>query len=57
MTDKKNTTYNILFSLIKSQIGGWDPSSFTCDFEEAIMSAIKEIFPKVNPRFTVAITI
>lgn len=48
MSDRKKKTYEILFRLIKSQIPDWNPSSFTCDFEEAIMSAITKVFPDVN---------
>lgn len=48
MTDRKKKSYEVLFRLIKSQIPDWNPSSFTCDFEEATMFAIKNIFPDIN---------
>lgn len=48
MPDRKKKTYEIVFRLMKSQIPDWNPSSFTCDFEEATMSAIIKVFPDIN---------
>lgn len=48
MSNRKKETYEILFSLVKSQIKDWNPNYFTSDFEEAAMSAICAIFPQIS---------
>lgn len=48
MTNRTKKSYEILFSLIKSQIPNWNLISFTCDFEEATISAIMKVFPDVH---------
>lgn len=48
MSNRKKETYEILFRLVKSQINDWNPTSFTSDFEEAAMSAMRTIFPEIS---------
>lgn len=45
MSDRKQSTYEILFHLIKSRITEWNPAKFTIDYERATMNALKKVFP------------
>lgn len=47
LPDKRNNTYKILFSIIKSQIPTWSPKKITLDFEIAAINAFKDIFPGI----------
>lgn len=48
LPDKKESTYKLLFELIKSQIPEWEPAVMTMDFEVASIQAVKHIFPGVK---------
>lgn len=48
MSNKTKKSYNILFSMLKSTLPGWNPQTFKCDFEKATMHAIREILPGVT---------
>lgn len=48
LTNKKQSTYNLLFTLIKKSIPNWDPKKFTVDFEAAVMSTLEEKFPEAS---------
>lgn len=48
LPDKKQDTYEKLFSVIKLQLPNWCPSKMTTDYEKAAMNAIKVIFPNVT---------
>lgn len=45
MPDRKQTTYERLFSCIKLKIPQWQPQRFKTDFEIGAMQAIGKIFP------------
>lgn len=47
LMDKKESTYETAFALIKSQFPEWHPISFRTDYEKAAMNAIRNIFPDV----------
>lgn len=47
MSDRQQSSYVALFSLIKSQVPGWNPTKYKTDYEKAAMSAIAKVFPSV----------
>ncbi|KAH9644537.1 hypothetical protein HF086_002338 [Spodoptera exigua] len=48
LPDKKMSTYELLFQIIKSQITEWDPNDITVDFEVPAILAIRSNFPGVK---------
>lgn len=48
LMNKKQSTYAIMFELIKSQLPNFQPKHFHCDFELATINAILSSFPNVN---------
>ncbi|KAL0872119.1 hypothetical protein ABMA27_004539 [Loxostege sticticalis] len=50
LPNKKSTTYEIFFDLIKSQVPEFNPSVITTDFELGLMGAIQEIYPNTQSR-------
>lgn len=48
MTRRDAKSYEILFSLIKSEIPDWKPKKYKTDFEKAAMKSIKSVFPSVQ---------
>lgn len=47
MCDKKQSSYSIVFNLLKQQLR-WSPSKVHCDYEKAAINAIIEEFPTVT---------
>lgn len=48
MTDKKTSSYYILFSLIKSQLPDFTPTKVHCDYEKAPINALTEIYKDIQ---------
>lgn len=47
MTDRKEHSYYILLSLIKSQIPQWEPIKVHCDYEKGAINAFLKVFPNI----------
>lgn len=48
MTHRDTDAYQILFEMLKSQINGWNPVKYTCDFEKSTIKVSPEYFPRYN---------
>lgn len=49
LPDKTKDTYITLLQLIKSQIPHWNPKRFKTDYEDAMIQAIRYVFPRILP--------
>lgn len=47
MTDKKTSSYYILFNLIKSQLPAFKPNKVHCDYEKAPINALRQVYPDI----------
>jgi len=48
LPDKQSKTYNKMFSMLKNLRPDLNPSSVSCDFEQAAIKSIKITFPNVH---------
>lgn len=48
MTKKTSESYKALLQYIKDNIFDLEPSTFISDYEEALRSAVKSVYPKAN---------
>jgi len=48
LPDKSSEVYELMFSVLKNKLGNVKVTQVVCDFEQAVLNTVKQVFPQVE---------